>query len=52
MRCSGDAMLRSYLYEAANVRLTRIAKWSALKAWGLRLAKRGSLRKAKVAMPG
>jgi transposase len=46
----GDAMLRSYLYEAANVLLTRIAKWSALKAWGLRLAKRSSLRKAKVAV--
>jgi transposase len=42
-------MLRSYLYEAANVLLTRIAKWSALKAWGMRLAKRSSLRKAKVA---
>jgi transposase len=46
----GDAMLRSYLYEAANVLLTRIAKWSALKAWGMRLAKRSSLRKAKVAV--
>jgi transposase len=33
----GDAMLRSYLYEAANVLLTRVAKWSALKAWGIRL---------------
>ena len=43
----GDAMLRSYLYEAANVLLTRVAKWSALKAWGMRLAKRRSLRKAK-----
>ena len=43
-------MLRSYLYEAANVLLTRIAKWSALKAWGMRLAKRSSLRKAKVAV--
>ena len=42
----GDAMLRSYLY--ANMLLTRIAKWSALKAWGMRLAKRSSLRKAKV----
>src|SRR5437588_11018921 len=30
----GDKMLRSYLYEAANVLLTRVAKWSALKAWG------------------
>jgi len=34
----GDKMLRTYLYEAANVLLTRVAKWSALKAWasGLR----------------
>jgi transposase len=46
----GDTMLRSYLYEAANVLLTRVAKWSALKAWGLRLAKRSGLRKAKVAV--
>jgi transposase len=36
----GDKMLRSYLYEAANVILTRVAKWSALKAWGIRVAKR------------
>jgi hypothetical protein len=38
-------MLRSYLYEAANVLLPRIAKWSALKAWGIRLARRSGLRK-------
>src|SRR6516225_4734487 len=42
-------MSRIYLYEAANVVLTRIAQWSALKSWGIRIAKRGSLRKAKVA---
>jgi hypothetical protein len=29
----GDKLLRTYLYEAANVLLTRVAKWSALKAW-------------------
>ncbi|UCH49018.1 MAG: IS110 family transposase [Betaproteobacteria bacterium] len=46
----GDKMLRSYLYEAANVLLTRVAKWAALKAWGIRLAKRSGLRKAKVAV--
>jgi transposase len=46
----GDKLLRSYLYEAANVILTRVAKWSALKAWGIRLAKRSGLRKAKVAV--
>src|SRR6202045_1266204 len=46
----GDAMLRSYLYEAAGVLLTRVAKWSVLKAWGMRVAKRSGLRKAKVAV--
>jgi transposase len=49
-RNAGDKLLRSYLYEAANVLLTRVAKWSALKAWGIRLAKRSGLRKAKVAV--
>jgi transposase len=34
----GDTMLRSYLFEAAGVLLTRVPKWSALKAWGMRLA--------------
>jgi transposase len=46
----GDKMLRSYLYEAANVLLTRVATWSTLKAWGIKLAKRSGLRKAKVAV--
>ena len=43
----GDPML---LYEAAGVLLTRVAKWSVLKAWGMRIAKRSGLRKAKVAV--
>ena len=34
----------------ANVLLTRVAKWSALKAWGIPLAKRSGLSKAKVAV--
>ena len=42
-------MLRSYLYDAAYVLLTRVAKWSALKTWGVKIAKRSGLRKAKVA---
>src|SRR5258707_3576915 len=46
----GDAMLSSYLFEAAGVLLTRVPKWSAVKAWGVRLAKRNGLRKAKVAV--
>lgn len=31
-------MLRSYLFEAAGVLLTRVHKWCALKAWGTRLS--------------
>ena len=46
----GDSMLRSYLFEAANVLLTRVSRWSALKAWGMRIAKRKSLSKARVAV--
>ena len=46
----GDSMLRCYLFEAANVLLTRVARWSALKAWGMRIAKRTSLNKARVAV--
>jgi hypothetical protein len=32
--------MRSQLYEAAQVLLTRSAKWSSLRAWGLQIAKR------------
>src|SRR5580698_6804375 len=46
----GDRMLRMYLFESAGVLLTRVPKWSALKSWGTRLAKRNGLRKAKVAV--
>ena len=45
----GDKMLRGYLYDAVNVLLTRVAKWSALRAWGVRLATRSG-RKAKIAV--
>jgi len=46
----GDRLLRSYLFEAANVLLHRTKKWSSLKAWGIKLAKRIGLKKAKVAV--
>lgn len=48
-RC-GDGLLRSYLYEAANVLLTRCPRPSALKAWGQALAARIGARRAKVAV--
>ena len=46
----GDGMVRSYLFEAAGVLLTRVSHWCALKSWGLRLAKRIGFKKAKVAV--
>ncbi len=46
----GDALLRTYLFEAAGIILNRVAKWSALKAWGTRLAKRIGAKKATVAV--
>lgn len=46
----GDEFVRAHLYEAAQVMLARSKKNSALKAWGFRLAKRGSFKKACVAV--
>ena len=46
----GDRLLRSYLFEAATVLLHRTKKWSTLKAWGMKLAKRIGMKKAKVAI--
>jgi transposase len=46
----GDASMRTALYEAANVILTRPVKGSSLKSWAMRVAKRAGMRKAKVAL--
>lgn len=46
----GDALVRTALFESANVLLTRVKGWCALKAWGLRLARRAGMQKAKVAV--
>src|SRR3954463_1054184 len=46
----GDATVRTVLYEAANIILTRPVKGSALKSWAARLAARAGMRKAKVAL--
>jgi transposase len=46
----GDAMVRTALYEAANVMLTRAGKFSTLKRWALEVAKRRGMRRAKVAL--
>ncbi len=46
----GDRMLRTYLFEAAGVLLTRVPHWCRLKAWGHRLWKRIGFKKARVAV--
>jgi transposase len=46
----GDAMVRTALFEAANVMLTRAVRFSVLKAWALRVATRQGMKKAKVAL--
>lgn len=46
----GDTLVRTYLFEAAGVLLTRVQKWCPLKAWGLRIAKRSGMKKARTAV--
>ena len=46
----GDDEVRTALYEAANVILTQRVKASSLKTWGMAIAKRAGMRKAKVAV--
>jgi transposase len=46
----GDEMMRALLYEAAQVMMTRVKKWSWLKAWAMNVAKRRGLKKAIVAL--
>jgi transposase len=47
---SGDTMLRTMLYEAAQILLTQSRHWSWLKAWGMRVAQRRGMRRAIVAV--
>jgi transposase len=46
----GDSFVRSHLFEAAKVLLARAGKNTALKAWGLRVARRSSRKNACVAV--
>jgi transposase len=46
----GDAMVRTLLHQAASAMLTRCARYSALKAWAMRIAKTRGLKRAKVAL--
>lgn len=46
----GDEEVRTALYEAAHIILTRPVKGSELKSWAARVAKRSGMKKAKVAL--
>lgn len=46
----GDRRVRTLLYEAANVMLTRYKAPLKLKDWALAIAKRSTMRKARIAL--
>jgi len=48
-RC-GDELARTALYEAAHTLLVRSKKWSSLRAWGMSIAKRRGMARARVAV--
>src|ERR1700758_1793027 len=48
-RC-GDEMVRTTLYEAAQILLVRSTKWSWLKAWAMQIARRRGMKRAIVAL--
>lgn len=45
----GDGTMRKLLYEAANILIHRVPRFSPLKSWAMRLAARKGLKKAIVA---
>ena len=46
----GDEMVRTALYEAAHIMLTRATRFSSLKRWALEVARRRGMKRAKVAL--
>jgi transposase len=47
---TGDAQVRTALFEAAHVMLLRVQRFSGLKAWALRVGRTRGLKRAKVAL--
>ena len=46
----GNSMTRSHLVQAATVILGGCKKWSSLRAWGMKIAKRRGIQKARIAV--
>lgn len=47
---NGDPLMRATLYEAAQVLLSRVSRWSSLRSWGMRVVRKCGRRKAVVAL--
>ncbi len=47
---NGDELARTAAYEAAPSLLIRSMKWSALRAWGMKVAKLRGMAHARVAV--
>lgn len=48
-RC-GDELARTALYEAAHSLLVRSRRWSTLRAWGMQVARRRGMARARIAV--
>jgi transposase len=48
-RC-GDELARTALYEAAHSLLVRSRRWSILRAWGMQVAERRGMARARIAV--
>jgi transposase len=48
-RC-GDELARTALYEAAHTLLVRSRRWSSLRVWGMQIARRRGMARARVAV--
>jgi transposase len=46
----GSSMTRQHLVQAATVLLSHTKRWSALKAWGMKVAKKRGFNKARIAV--
>jgi transposase len=46
----GDGMVRTALFEAAHIMLTRAVRFSSLKRWALGVAQRRGMKRAKIAL--
>lgn len=46
----GNAMTRQHLVQAATVLLISTKRWSSLKFWGIKIAKKRGMRRARIAV--